>query len=130
MFSDKEEDVLKDYLLLASKLNYGLTSKATRNLAYQYAVTNNKIILENWSVNKTASYDWLKGYLHRHTNLSLRQPESTSLSRATAFNKTTVGEFFNNLSYILEKKKFGPEAIFNVDETGLQLYTNQEKLSQ
>lgn len=119
VFSDKEEHVLKEYLLLASKLNYGLSSKATRNLAFQYAIANNKVIPENWSVNKTASYDWLKGYLHRHANLSLRRPESTSLSRATAFNKTTVGEFFNNLCSILEKKKFGPETIFNVDETGI-----------
>lgn len=119
MFSDKEEHVLKEYLLHASKLNYGLTTKATRNLAYQFAVANNIEIPENWSVNKTASYDWLKGYFRRNVNLSLRRPESTSLSRATAFNKTTIGEFFNNLRCILEKKKFGAEAIFNVDETGI-----------
>lgn len=31
----KEEHVLKEYLLFASKLNYGFTLKATGNLAYQ-----------------------------------------------------------------------------------------------
>ncbi|XP_015910948.1 uncharacterized protein [Parasteatoda tepidariorum] len=128
VFSNEEEHVLKAYLLHASKLNYGLTSKATRNLAYQYAAANNKVIPENWTLNKTASYDWLKGFFHRHANLSLRQPESTSLSRATAFNKTTVREFFNNLHCILEKKKFGPEAIFNVDETGITTVHKSRKI--
>lgn len=56
--------------------------------------------------------------MHRHQKLSLRKPESTSLSRSTGFNKFTVSEFMDNLKQALEEFKFGPESIYNVDESG------------
>uniref|UniRef100_A0A1B6KXW8 DDE-1 domain-containing protein n=1 Tax=Graphocephala atropunctata TaxID=36148 RepID=A0A1B6KXW8_9HEMI len=57
--------------------------------------------------------------MHRHQRLSLRTPRSTSLSRATAFNRVTVGEFFTNLKEVMTKHKFEPQSIFNIDETGV-----------
>lgn len=59
------------------------------------------------------------GYLKRHPKISVRTPEATSLSRATSFNKANVGVFFNNMSAVLEKYKFEPGDIYNVDETAL-----------
>lgn len=39
------------------------------------------------------------------------------MSRATSFNKTNVTQFFDNLKGVLTRFKFGPESIYNIDET-------------
>jgi len=57
--------------------------------------------------------------MKRHRELSVRMPEATSLSRATALNKTTANEFFNNLQKAYKHYKFQPSDIYNVDETAL-----------
>ena len=69
---------------------------------------------------------WL-GFKSRH-NLSVRSPEPTSLGRASAFNKLTVKEFFDNLAKVLDEYKFTAQQIFNVDETGLITVQNPGKI--
>lgn len=120
IFTCHEETLLESYIVKSCKLHYGFTPKTARQFAFQFAVANNKKIPDKWVENEMASFDWLRGFMHRHSKiLSLRTPESTSLSRATAFNRTTVGEFQTNLKNVLEKFKFGPESIYNIDETGV-----------
>lgn len=55
----------------------------------------------------------------RHSELSLRKPESTSLLRSTGFNKDRVYEFFENFCSELQKYKFKAEQIYNLDESGV-----------
>lgn len=57
--------------------------------------------------------------MYRHQILYLCTPRSTSLSKATAFNRKTVGEFFTNLKVRIAKQKIKPQSIFNIDETGI-----------
>ena len=56
--------------------------------------------------------------MKRHRNISVRQPEATSLSRAMNFNKPNVNLFFEKLADVMERHHFHPEDIWNVDETG------------
>lgn len=72
--------------------------------------------------------DWLYGFMNRHKQLSVRKPEATSLARATSFNKTTVAEFFANLQTALERYKFRPPNIYNVDETASTTVRNPPKI--
>ena len=51
--------------------------------------------------------------------MSIRKAEGTSLNRATAFNKNEVAIFFKLLTELMDKYKFLPRNIWNVDETGI-----------
>lgn len=118
VFSDAEEKVLKDYLIKASQMCYGLSAKETRQFAYRFAVSNEKTVPDSWNQNKYAGEEWLKLFRSRH-NISLRTPEATSLSRTTSFNKHNVGIFFTNLRNVIEKHGFTANSIYNCDETAV-----------
>ncbi|XP_039300200.1 uncharacterized protein LOC120355656 [Nilaparvata lugens] len=107
---------------------YGLTPKSTRKLAYEYAKINNLQYPKTWDERKEAGQDWFSGFLRRNPNLSLRTPEPTSLARMTAFNKHTVGVFFNKLEEVIKRYNFRPNEIFNLDETGVTTVPRSEKI--
>lgn len=119
VFSYDEETALSDYLLQASKLHYGLSTKTTRQLAYQFAVLLAKEVPKSWEDNKCAGKYWLTEFMRRSGGLVLRTPEATSLARASAFNEHTAKEFFDNLRDVLARHHFQPNDIYNVDETAL-----------
>lgn len=106
---------------------YGLTRQQTKKLAYDYAAAH-AICPDNWRQNAMASDDWLKGFMSRHKDLAVRKPENTSLSRATSFNKTNVGTFFEKLSAVFARYNVPPHMVFNTDETGCSTVTNPPKV--
>ena len=118
MFSTAEEASLTEYAKKAARLFYGLSTTQTRKLAYDYARTLNKDIPSSWAENERAGEDWLSGFLKRNATISLRSPEATSLSRATSFNRFNVAKFFDILMEVYARDQYGPERIWNVDETG------------
>lgn len=120
IFSDIEENSLKEYIVKIAKMNYGLSKKGVRELAFKFAKANNKQYPAGWEANKIAGEEWMRAFMNRHRDLSVRKPRSTSLSRATSFNKTNVGCFFDNIESV--HRRFGPippERIWNCDETGM-----------
>lgn len=119
IFSKQEEEMLKVYLIKAAKLCYGLSRREVCKLAYDYAAANNKNVPPVWDINRAAGFDWFRGFMKRNSDLSLREPQATSLSRATSFNRTNVNLFFTNYKQVLEKYTFTPERIWNVDESGV-----------
>ena len=82
------------YLLYLESILFGLTTFDATSLAHQLAATNS---LPN-SFNKEkgkAGEDWLHGFMKRHPELSLRQPDATSAGRAMPFNPENINEFFD-----------------------------------
>ena len=69
--------------------------------------------------NKCAGVDWLKGFLRRHQNLSVRTPEATSISRAVSFNQLQIATFYNVLKEVLDNTHADALKIWNMVETGL-----------
>lgn len=127
-FSTGQEQLLVSYLKTTSKMCHGLTTTQTRELAYQFALANNISIPPEWNKNSKAGIHWLHGFMKRNKDLSLRQPENTSLSRASSFNKTNVGTFFSKLESLYKKYGFSANMIWNLDETGCMTVTKSPKV--
>ncbi|KAJ4435413.1 hypothetical protein ANN_18028 [Periplaneta americana] len=111
-------------------MQYGLTKKDVRQLAYKFAKANGKKYPQSWDEDQIAGEEWMRGFLKIHSSsLSIRKPEATSLSRATSFNRYNVERFFNNVKDV--HSRFGPispEKIWNLDETGLSTVQGQSKI--
>ncbi|GFO12466.1 tigger transposable element-derived protein 6-like protein [Plakobranchus ocellatus] len=128
IFSLEEEPVLVEYLLKASRIGFPLDTSTLKSLAYDLAIRNIKRIPDSWRTQKSAGKHWLKGFKSRHSQLSIRTPEPTSIARATAFNKTNVGPFFDKLKQPYEELSLTPERIYNVDETALSTSQKPQKV--
>lgn len=128
IFSEKQEIMIAEYLMLASKMNYGLTPTEAMKLAYEFAEVNHISVPAKWEETKKAGIEWFRNFMKRNKSLSIRSPEATSLSRATSFNKKNVDEFFKNLESVFLKNNFGPQNIYNVDETGLTTVQKPSKV--
>ena len=82
---------------------FGLTTIDVRRLAY--AVAQKLGVQHPFShANKMAGYDWLRGFLSRHDDLSVRIPQGTNIARAVGLNRVKVGHFFNAYRALLEKR--------------------------
>ena len=127
VFTAEQENMLVDYIIKCSKMNYGLSYQLIRSLAFDYALKLN-CCPEKWNNNGTAGVEWLKCFMNRHKNLTLRKPENTSLSRATSFNKTNVKCFQENYAEVLRKWRFEGLNIYNLDETGISTVVQMPKI--
>lgn len=128
VFSTEEESLLAEYLKACAKLHHGLPPFIARQLAYEYAKANAKIMPDSWSRDLAAGKDWFTAFIKRNADLSLRTPEATSLARAMGFNRQSVNLFYENLEATLAKYNLGPHQIYNVDETGLTTVQNTSKV--
>ena len=106
---------------------YGLTPKDLRKLAYQIAEAN-KIKTRFDHNEKLAGKKWLKWFLQRHPEISLRLPEATSLGRASGFNKCQIDLFFTLLSDLTEKNALTADRIYNMDESGISVVQKMSKV--
>ena len=117
------ERELASQIQLMERALFGLTTVDVRRLAFELA-TKMKIAHSFNSDSKMAGTDWLKGFLSRQPQLSLRVPQATSLSRAVGFNRAKVEAFFAVYKSVLESQAFNPSTIWNMDESGI---TNVQK---
>ncbi|XP_018372741.1 PREDICTED: tigger transposable element-derived protein 6-like [Trachymyrmex cornetzi] len=119
-FTVDEEKELTNHILNLAKLFYGLTSHQLRRIAFDFAEAKHV----NHTFNKTiqlAGKDWLYQFLQRNSEIKLRQPKGTSLNRINAFNKEEITRFFSNLQEVMEKYRFPPNRIFNMDKMCITL---------
>ncbi|CAH1968348.1 unnamed protein product [Acanthoscelides obtectus] len=121
--SPEIEQEFCNYLEDLDNMFQGMTPKNLRIAAYEFVVKNN--IPHHFNAEKKmAGKHWLRGFLSRHPDLSLRRPTSTSIARAMGFNKPQCERFYKNLAELMDKYKFPPTSIYNMDETGLSTVPN------
>lgn len=128
VFTKEQESQLKVYLVNCSKMQYGLSYKQVRHFAWQFAQALKIRYPPVWDLRQEAGEDWLKNFMSRNRELSLRKPENTSLSRATSFNLSNVNIFFNNFERALNKIKVTGDRIYNLDETGVTTVLETPKI--
>lgn len=117
-FSSTQEVEIANHIINLSKLFYGLTTLQLRQAAYEFAEKNK--IKHNFNKElKLAGVNWFYNFIRRNPSVTVRKPEATSMSRITAFNREEVDIFFNNLETLMDKYKFCPTQIYNMDETGI-----------
>lgn len=73
----------------------------------------------SWVEQEMAGEVWLRSFIKRHSILSLRLPQPTSIARATSFNRANVELFFQNYTSVLEKYQLRGKDIWNMDESGI-----------
>ena len=120
--TDMESDLAKHIITLADMF-HGFSLKKCKELAYEFGLRNKLKLPSSWVKNKKAGKNWWLGFKALH-KLSIRLPKPTSVGRASAFNKHTVKEYFDNLAKVMDDNKFTAEQIFNVDETGVTTVQN------
>ena len=100
-----------------SQKGWGLTRRNFLNYAFTFAAALG--IPHPFSQqNKRAGDFWLRGFLLRNNDVSLRKAEQLSWARASGFNKEAVNRFYQQLSICLPFIDFDPDRCWNMDETG------------
>jgi hypothetical protein len=66
--------------------------------------------------------------MKRHPDISLRQPEATSIARARVSSKKKVDELFDVLTKIIDQSNINASRICNMDETGLSTVQKPQKI--
>lgn len=116
-FSKDIEIEIKNHLIKLEEMMFGLTALDVRKLAFDVAEKNNLPHTFN-KEKRCAGKKWYYSFMKRNPDLSLRQPENTSLARAKGFNRQNVQQFFDLLEKICDDNKLDATRIFNVDESG------------
>ncbi|XP_045467021.1 uncharacterized protein LOC123675629 isoform X1 [Harmonia axyridis] len=86
VFTDSQEKSLTTYLILCTDVRLGLSPKEARKFSYEWAVKNKLKRPSTWDSNGIAGEDWLRGFLGRNPELSIRTAEETSVSWEKSFN--------------------------------------------
>ncbi|CAB3252737.1 unnamed protein product [Arctia plantaginis] len=130
IFTDQQEDSIKEYILDCANKFYGLTSKDSRRIAYQMAAINKIDMPPSWQTHEMAGRDWMRGFRTRHPELSIKKPEACSMARATAFNKHNVQNFFDNLKEVYNRTPSfaNGSRVYNLDETSTTTVQRPQKV--
>jgi hypothetical protein len=116
--SEELEQQLVEHCLKLESMFFGLRIDDLRRLAFDLAEANG--IGHNFNVaQRMAGKKWFYAFMKRHPELSIREPEATSMSRAQGFNKERVKSFFALLGKVYDEEKITPDRLFNMDETSL-----------
>lgn len=120
------EAKLVQYCLNMDQKFYGLRKSDLRGMAFQLAKRNGIASPFNKETS-AAGLKWMRAFLKRHPELSIRSPQSMSKARIEGFNRETVGLFFDLYEQEYSKFVAAPHRIYNVDETGVTIVPHKRQ---
>ena len=110
---------------------FGITPSDVKHLVFKYCKKNGIKTPFNKET-EAAGDDWLRGFLSRNKDVSVRTPEAVSMQRAVGFNRSKVDPFYKNLKKILfskeEDRLIPVDNISNVDESGFTICQKPQKI--
>ena len=71
----KLEVELVSYLKNFTLMNHGLSTSETRQVAYSFAIGNKIQVPNTWVAKEASSDEWMRGFLKRHSSISIRNPK-------------------------------------------------------
>ena len=128
VLNEAQELEPSQYILESSRMYFGFSRMNIRKLSYQCATAANIGKPDSWLSEKSAERDCFFSFMNRHPVLVIRKLEATNLFRATSFNKSNVGCFFDKLAEVIDRLKLKSSAIWNVDETGITTVQNPKNI--
>ena len=119
-----EETELSAQLLQASSIGLGRTRRDVKSIVGSFV--KSKGLLKG----KTVSNGWWEKFLKRNPTLSLRSGDSTAGVRLNAVTAENMKAYFDLLQEVYDEFDFDshPEAIYNMDETGVPLEPRPPKV--
>jgi hypothetical protein len=111
--SIQEENDLVQYLLKMQDLGYPLTVGELRLKVAEMTETR-----VNPFTNNILGAGWLRWFRRHHSELVLRSIQGLEVNRARGLCPENVRSFYHNLHTLYELYKYGPERIWNCDESG------------
>ena len=113
--TSKEEKELSDHFILVARSGYGKTRHDVMNIVEGY------MLKQQPSRSVNLSNGWWHNFKKRNPSLSLRSGDLTAAVRMNAVNSENVNTYFDLLEEVFDKYDFHshPEAIYNMDETGM-----------
>jgi len=116
--SHEEEEKLVDFACNRAALGVGFGRQQFLSYAERFAKKHKKQFKRG-----TPSMKWWQGMRKRHQRMTLRQPEGTSAVRHQCMHTHKVAKYFSVLKQVLfdHGLQDKPRAVWNVDETGMQL---------
>ncbi|CAH2089064.1 unnamed protein product [Euphydryas editha] len=119
---ENAEKILVDRLLHLAGRGFGITPKAVRKYAFEFA--ERQKLKHNFNRKlEMAGQDWFHRFMKRNKKLTIRKPEVLSRASIDGMKKEKVAEFFKTLETVVDKTNLRgrPECVYNVDETGIPL---------
>nr|CAD7257341.1 unnamed protein product [Timema shepardi] len=112
---------------IAMVLFSSLIRKGVMKLAFEIAKAN-KLKTHFNKDKQSDGREWFEGFMNRHSELNLRQPELTSQAMASSSNKVVVYTLFDVLENNIDEHKFTAERILNMDETSHTVVQRSENI--
>jgi len=123
IFSQEEEEMFKAYVTTTSSYGFPIDEMDLRFIVKAYA--DRKGIRIRQFRNNVPQKDWMKSFIKRHTELTVRLASNIKRKRAEVCD-TVINEYFDNLS--AELHGVDPASIWNYDETSLSDESGQKKV--
>lgn len=123
-----QETELAEFFKKCSNLHHGLTFDLAKRFVYEFMSKNRIKYPSSWDEEQRAGKVWLMGFMRRNPQISLRKPENISLARLQAFTRSVIAEFYSKLKGLFLKYKFGPDRVYNLDETGITTVMDSVKV--
>ena len=122
--SIQEESELATHLLQAADIGFGKTRRDVKCIVEEYL--HRKGTLKG----TTVSDGWWEKFVQRNPILRLRSGDSTAHVRMDAINAENLHAYYNLLKSVYDEHGFDshPEAIYNMDETGVPLEPRPPKV--
>jgi hypothetical protein len=115
-----EEEQLVAYVSRASKLGSPITLPILLELATEIR-EKRRLTPSTSPPLPPISRRWTERFRDRHPSLKVVLTRSIDSQRANGANYAAIKHYFDELSKVISKERYPPNAIFNVDETGFSI---------